>query len=75
MDDAPSVFVSKKEACRLVGLSVAQVDRLRRLEAFPDAFELTGARNGKVGFLRHEVLDWTKSRRRRTLTPPPDSSD
>lgn len=74
MDGMLSVFVSKKEACKLIGLSVAQVDRLRRDGLFPDSYELTGAVNGKVGFLRCEILDWCASRRKRILTPTADCS-
>jgi predicted DNA-binding transcriptional regulator AlpA len=74
MDGIESVFVSKKEACRLVGLGIAQVDRLRRSGGFPDSFELTGAPNGKVGFLRNEILEWCRSRRKRTLRPLADDS-
>lgn len=74
MDGIESVFVSKKEACRLIGLSPAQVDRLRRDRKFPDSFELTGAQNGKVGFLRSEILDWCRNRQKRTLRPLADAS-
>ena len=74
MDGILSVFVSKKEACAMVGLSIPQVDRLRRAGLFPDSFELTGAPNGKVGFLRSKILDWCASRQKRTLRPPADDS-
>ena len=75
MNVIESIFVSKKEACRLVGLSPAQVDRLRRSGDFPSSFELTGAPNGKVGFLRGEILEWCASRRKRTLRPLADDSE
>ena len=69
MDGSQSVFTSMKEVLKFIGLSRAHVDRMRRKGDFPTSFELTGAPNGKVGFLRSEVLDWVSSRRRRTLTP------
>jgi hypothetical protein len=47
MDGNESIFVSPKEACRIIGLSRAQVDRLRRRGQFVDSFELTGAPNGR----------------------------
>jgi len=74
MDGILSVFVSKKEACKLIGLSPAHVDRLRRSGGFPDSFELTGAPNGKIGFLRSDILEWCASRRKRTLRPLADDS-
>jgi len=73
MDGNDSIFVSLKEACRIVGLSRAQVDRLRRAGDFPTSFELTGAPNGKVGIIRSELFRWCSTRRRRTLRPPADS--
>jgi len=73
MDGNDSIFVSLKEACRIVGLSRAQVDRLRRAGDFPTSFELTGAPNGKVGIIRSELFQWCSTRRRRTLRPPADS--
>jgi predicted DNA-binding transcriptional regulator AlpA len=75
MDGNESIFVSLKEACRIIGLSRAQVDRLRRRGQFVDSFELTGAPNGKVGLIRSELLDWCSKRRRRTLRPPADDSE
>jgi predicted DNA-binding transcriptional regulator AlpA len=75
MDGNESIFVSLKEACRIVGLSRAQIDRLRRAGRFPNSFELTGAPNGKVGIIRTELFEWCSSRRRRTLRPLADASD
>jgi len=75
MDGILSVFVSKKEACKLIGLSPAHVDRLRRAGQFPDSFELTGAPNGKVGFLRSDIFVWCASRQKRTLRPLADDSE
>lgn len=69
MDGLESVFLSMKEVLKLIGLSRAHVDRLRRQRLFPDSFELTGAPRGKIGFLRSEILEWISTRRRRTLTP------
>ena len=74
MDGIESIFLSKKEAAKLVGLSIAQVDRLRRSGDFPDSYELTGAPNGKVGFLRSEMNDWSLTRKKRKLRPPADDS-
>jgi predicted DNA-binding transcriptional regulator AlpA len=66
--------VSLKEVCRIIGLSRAQVHRLRRRGQFVDSFKLTGAPNGKVGLIRSESLEWCNKRRRRTLRPPADDS-
>jgi predicted DNA-binding transcriptional regulator AlpA len=74
MDGIESIFISKKEACKLVGLSIAQVDRLRRAGDFPSSYELTGAPNGKIGLLRSEVSDWCLTRKKRKLRPPADDS-
>ena len=69
MEGTQSVFLSMKEVLKLVGLGRAHVDRLRRQGLFPDSYELTGAPRGKIGFLRHEVLEWLKNRRKRVLRP------
>jgi hypothetical protein len=54
MDGSESIFV--KEACRILGLSRAQADRLRRAGQFVDSFELTGAPNGKVSRQHQECI-------------------
>ena len=75
MEGSLSVFMTMREVCIFIRLSRAQVDRLRRDGKFVDSFELTGAPNGKVGFLRCEILEWVANRRKRTLRPLADDSD
>ena len=74
MDGIESVFLTKRDVCKLVSLSPAHIDRLERMQRFPTRFSLTGARNGKVGWARNEVLEWCAARVRRTLKPLADDS-
>jgi predicted DNA-binding transcriptional regulator AlpA len=74
MDGIESVFLTKREVCKLVSLSPAHIDRLERSARFPTRFSLTGATNGKVGWLRGEILEWCAARVRRTLKPLADDS-
>jgi predicted DNA-binding transcriptional regulator AlpA len=73
-DENDSIFYTKKDVCRVTRLSPAQIDRLERAGKFPMRFNLTGAPNGKVVWLKCEVNDWCQARSRRKLKPPTDDS-
>ena len=73
MDGMQTVHMTMKEVMAFFRRSRPQIDRYRQKPDFPKPIGLSETDHGALLFLRSEVLDYAKSRPRRTLRPPADS--
>jgi predicted DNA-binding transcriptional regulator AlpA len=55
------MILTRNQVCKLVGLGVLSIWRLRRKGSFPRPIRLTGK---KIGFYRDEVVEWARTRPR-----------
>jgi predicted DNA-binding transcriptional regulator AlpA len=55
------LILTRDQTCKLVGLGVLSIWRLRRAGSFPRPIRLTGK---KIGFYRDEVVEWARTRPR-----------
>lgn len=55
------MILTRDQVCKLVGLGVLSIWRLRREGSFPRPIRLTGK---KIGFYRSEVEEWARTRPR-----------
>ena len=55
-------ILSPKDASQYCGFSVSTLSRLRQIQDFPNAIEIS---IGRIGFMKDEVDDWLANRNRR----------